>query len=84
MLILEGNYLRTESGTAKKRVLIVPILLSFQGKNVSPKYNGSITEIDWRAVETLGVNPSLTPKRYGYAYDSTNRLLAGYYQNPNN
>ncbi|WP_185116989.1 hypothetical protein, partial [Chryseobacterium carnipullorum] len=64
--------------------MIVPILLSFQGKNVSPKYNGSITEIDWRAVETLGVNPSLTPKRYGYAYDSTNRLLAGYYQNPNN
>ncbi|THV62540.1 DUF6443 domain-containing protein, partial [Chryseobacterium candidae] len=56
----------------------------FQGKNVTPRYNGSIAEIDWRAVETVGVNPSSTPKRYGYSYDTTNRLLAGYYQNPNN
>ncbi|QBA23775.1 hypothetical protein EU348_22360 [Chryseobacterium indologenes] len=32
----------------------------------------------------MGVNPSLTPKRYGYAYDKLNRLTAGYYQNPNN
>ncbi|RXM41150.1 sugar-binding protein [Chryseobacterium sp. CH21] len=56
----------------------------FSGKNVTPKYNGNITEVDWRAVETVGVNPSLTPKRYGYAYDSMNRMTAGYYQNPNN
>jgi len=32
----------------------------------------------------LGQNPSLTPKRYGYAYDKLNRLTAGYYQNPLN
>ena len=56
----------------------------FSGKNVAPKYNGNIAEVDWRAVETLGANPSLTPKRYGYAYDKLNRLSAGYYQNPNN
>ncbi|MCW1962904.1 RHS repeat-associated core domain-containing protein [Chryseobacterium viscerum] len=56
----------------------------FSGKNVTPKYNGNITEVDWRAVETVGVNPSLTPKRYGYAYDSMNRMTAGYYQNPGN
>ncbi|MDR6489142.1 RHS repeat-associated protein [Chryseobacterium vietnamense] len=56
----------------------------FVGKDVLPKYNGNIAEVDWRSVETLGVNPSLTPKRYGYAYDKLNRLTAGYYQNPNN
>lgn len=56
----------------------------FPGKNVKAKYNGNIAEIDWRAVETVGVNPSLTPKRYGYAYDQMNRLSAGFYQNPNN
>ncbi|UKB82911.1 hypothetical protein LF887_18115 [Chryseobacterium sp. MEBOG06] len=56
----------------------------FSGKNVQPRYNGNIAEVDWRAVESLGANPSLTPKRYGYAYDGLNRLLAGYYQNPMN
>ncbi len=56
----------------------------FAGKNVVPRYNGNIAEVDWRAVESVGVNPSLTPKRYGYAYDSLNRITAGYYQNPNN
>ncbi|SEW25316.1 RHS repeat-associated core domain-containing protein [Chryseobacterium wanjuense] len=56
----------------------------FSGKNVLPKYNGNIAEVDWRAVETLGVNPSATPKRYGYAYDKLDRLTAGFYQNPNN
>jgi RHS repeat-associated protein len=56
----------------------------FAGKNVKAKYNGNIAEVDWRAIETLGANPSLTPKRYGYAYDNLNRLTAGYYQNPNN
>ncbi|AZA80831.1 sugar-binding protein [Chryseobacterium lactis] len=56
----------------------------FAGKNVIPRYNGNITEVDWRAVETIGANPSLTPKRYGYAYDKLNRLTAGYYQNPIN
>ena len=61
-----------------------PDQVQFSGKNVKAKYNGNIAEVDWRAVETLGVNPSSTPKRYGYAYDNLNRLTAGYYQNPDN
>lgn len=56
----------------------------FSGKNVKSRYNGNIAEIDWRAVESLGANPSTIPKRYGYAYDGLNRLTAGYYQNPMN
>ncbi|WP_052352632.1 RHS repeat domain-containing protein [Chryseobacterium oranimense] len=59
-----------------------PVL--FAGKDVKPKYNGNITEVDWRAVESLGANPPANPERYGYAYDGLNRLTAGYYQNPNN
>ncbi|MDR4890959.1 MULTISPECIES: DUF6443 domain-containing protein [unclassified Chryseobacterium] len=56
----------------------------FSGKNVKPKYNGNIAEVDWRAVESIGANPPIEPKRYGYAYDALNRLTAGYYQNPVN
>ncbi|OCA76193.1 hypothetical protein BBI01_05735 [Chryseobacterium artocarpi] len=56
----------------------------FPEKDVKPKYNGNIAEVDWRTVESLGANPPLTPKRYGYAYDNLNRLTAGYYQNPQN
>ncbi|SHF71935.1 DUF6443 domain-containing protein, partial [Chryseobacterium vrystaatense] len=56
----------------------------FSGKDVKAKYNGNIAEVDWRAIESIGANPSLTPKRYGYAYDQLNRLTAGYYQNPQN
>ncbi|MBL3548065.1 DUF6443 domain-containing protein [Chryseobacterium sp. KMC2] len=56
----------------------------FPGKDVLPRFNGNITEVDWRAVETVGINPPATPKRYGYSYDKLNRLSAGYYQNPNN
>ncbi|KFF17219.1 hypothetical protein IQ37_17180 [Chryseobacterium piperi] len=56
----------------------------FAGKDVKPRFNGNIAEVDWRAVESLGANPPITPKRYGYAYDALNRLTAGYYQNPNN
>ncbi|TLX24657.1 RHS repeat-associated core domain-containing protein [Chryseobacterium indologenes] len=56
----------------------------FFGKDVLPKFNGNIAEVDWRVVETPGVSPSITPKRYGYSYDKLNRLSAGYYQNPNN
>ena len=56
----------------------------FAGKDVKPRYNGNIAEVDWRAVESLGANPPITPKRYGYAYDPLNRLTAGYYQNPVN
>ncbi|MEY8760865.1 DUF6443 domain-containing protein [Chryseobacterium tongliaoense] len=61
-----------------------PDAVQFPGKNVAPKYNGNIAEVDWRAVQTLGDYPSLTPKRYGYSYDKSDRLTAGYYQNPNN
>jgi RHS repeat-associated protein len=68
----------------QKDGIINPDNTLFSGKDVKARYNGNITEVDWRAVETLGVNPSSTPKRYGYAYDSLNRLTAGYYQNPNN
>jgi len=56
----------------------------FSAKEVKPKYNGNIAEVDWRSVENIGNNPSTTPKRYGYVYDGLNRLTAGYYQNPNN
>ncbi|AZB11678.1 RHS repeat-associated core domain-containing protein [Chryseobacterium sp. G0162] len=56
----------------------------FSGKNVESKFNGNITEVDWRAVENVGANPTITPKRYGYVYDKLNRLTAGYYQNPQN
>ncbi|SHM65693.1 DUF6443 domain-containing protein [Chryseobacterium polytrichastri] len=56
----------------------------FSGKNVVPRFNGNVAETDWRSFETLGANPLLTPKRYGYAYDKLNQLTAGYYQNPNN
>ncbi|OVE59399.1 hypothetical protein B0E34_05635 [Chryseobacterium mucoviscidosis] len=58
-----------------------PDSVLFPGKNVVPRYNGNIAEIDWRTKEE---NASLTPKRYGYAYDKLNRLTAGYYQNPDN
>ncbi|MFP3834161.1 DUF6443 domain-containing protein [Chryseobacterium sp. SIMBA_028] len=56
----------------------------FIGKNVKPMYNGNIVEVDWRTMESPGANPPLEPKRYSYAYDTLNRLTAGYYQNPNN
>ncbi|GEN67605.1 DUF6443 domain-containing protein [Chryseobacterium rhizosphaerae] len=61
-----------------------PDAIQFPGKNVKPRYNGNIAEIDWRSVRSIGANPPITPKRYGYAYDGLNRLSAGYYQNPNN
>ena len=61
-----------------------PDQLLFSGKNVKARYNGSVSEVDWRAIEAIGANPSTTPKRYGYVYDSLNRLTAGYYQNPLN
>ena len=68
----------------QKEGITNPDTVLFSGKNVTAKYNGNITEVDWRSVETIGVNPSLTPKRYGYSYDGVNRLTAGYYQNPVN
>lgn len=32
----------------------------------------------------MGVNPASVPKRYGFTYDSLNRMTAGFYQNPQN
>uniref|UniRef100_A0AAU6WMG0 RHS repeat-associated core domain-containing protein n=1 Tax=Chryseobacterium endophyticum TaxID=1854762 RepID=A0AAU6WMG0_9FLAO len=61
-----------------------PNAAQFPGKEVAAKYNGNIAEVDWRSVENIGNNPSVTPKRYGYVYDKLNRLTAGFYQTPNN
>ncbi|MDR6405878.1 MULTISPECIES: DUF6443 domain-containing protein [Chryseobacterium] len=44
---------------------------------VLPKYNGNIAEVDWKSAAQQ--NEPL--KRYGYVYDDTSRLLAGFYQN---
>ncbi|MFP3599592.1 RHS repeat-associated core domain-containing protein, partial [Chryseobacterium sp. SIMBA_029] len=41
---------------------------------VKPKYDGSITEVDWKTA-----NDNIM-RRYGYSYDGTNRLRAGFYQ----
>lgn len=44
---------------------------------VLPKYNGNIAEISWKTA----TNPNDYKRRYGYVYDSLNRLMAGFYQN---
>ncbi|WEK70983.1 MAG: DUF6443 domain-containing protein [Candidatus Chryseobacterium colombiense] len=44
----------------------------------SPKYNGNISEIDWRTASSFNNNK----KRYSYQYDGLNRLLAGVYSEP--
>lgn len=44
----------------------------------SPKYNGNISEIDWRTASSFNNNK----KRYSYQYDGLNRLLAGIYSEP--
>ncbi|MFY1048477.1 DUF6443 domain-containing protein [Chryseobacterium sp. GP-SGM7] len=45
--------------------------------SLSPaKYNGNIAEIDWKTVNDGVI------RRYGYQYDSLNRLLKGIYQEP--
>lgn len=49
---------------------------SFTSLKVKPKYNGSISEIDWKTAS--GANEPL--RRYGYVYDGTNRLRAGFFQ----
>ncbi|OCA67915.1 hypothetical protein BBI01_20710 [Chryseobacterium artocarpi] len=47
---------------------------------VKPKYNGNIAEVSWK---TLTENNEPL-KTYGYAYDSLNRLTAGFYQKAGN
>lgn len=44
---------------------------------VVPLYNGNISETFWRT------SSDLIQRKYGYAYDYQNRLLAAYYQKPN-
>ena len=45
---------------------------------VKPKYNGSISEVDWKtSVDNI-------QRRYGYTYEGTGRLRAGFYQNDTN
>ncbi|MDF2833920.1 hypothetical protein [Chryseobacterium indoltheticum] len=81
---LEGKLFSYNIKYNQKEGIENPDQVQFSGKNVKLKYNGNIAEVDWRAVEVIGQNPSTTPERYGYAYDNLNRLTAGYYQNPNN
>lgn len=45
---------------------------------VTPRYNGSIAEADWKTATDQ------IQRRYGYSYDGTNRLKAGFYQNDTN
>ena len=42
---------------------------------VQPKFNGNISEVTWAS----GATPSPVLKKYGYVYDSVNRLRAGFY-----
>lgn len=52
----------------------------FPELKVKPKYNGNIAEVDWKT--STEENEPL--KRYGYSYDSLNRLLGGFYQKEGN
>ncbi|KQT28480.1 hypothetical protein ASG22_19965 [Chryseobacterium sp. Leaf405] len=54
--------------------------LDFSDLKVKPKYNGNISEVDWRTNTTTGDNL----RRYGYVYDGLNRLSAGFYQKDTN
>ncbi|MCJ7933282.1 MAG: RHS repeat-associated core domain-containing protein [Chryseobacterium sp.] len=49
---------------------------SFGNLKVKPKYNGSIVEVDWKTA--YGTNEPL--RRYGYVYDGSERLRAGFFQ----
>jgi RHS repeat-associated protein len=52
----------------------------FPDLKVMPRYNGNIAEVDWRTA--TAANDHL--RRYGYVYDSLNRLSAGFYQKDSN
>ncbi|WP_415325871.1 DUF6443 domain-containing protein [Chryseobacterium sp. MMS23-Vi53] len=47
---------------------------------VLPRYNGNITEVDWKT----STSPNDYLRRYGYVYDKLNRLSAGFYQREDN
>ncbi|WP_137905557.1 DUF6443 domain-containing protein [Chryseobacterium sp. 2VB] len=52
----------------------------YPNQKVKPKYNGNIAEVSWKTL-TEDNEPL---KRYGYAYDSVNRLTGGFYQKDTN
>ncbi len=52
----------------------------FSDQRVKAKYNGNIAEVSWKTL-TEDNEPL---KRYGYVYDSLNRLTAGFYQKTGN
>ena len=52
----------------------------FSDLTVKPKFNGNIAEVDWKTA----AQPNESLKRYGYVYDSFNRLSAGFYQDSTN
>ncbi|WFB67004.1 DUF6443 domain-containing protein [Chryseobacterium sp. WX] len=52
----------------------------YPNQKVKPKYNGNIAEVSWKTL-TEDNEPL---KRYGYAYDSINRLTGGFYQKDTN
>ncbi|GAA5097583.1 hypothetical protein GCM10023210_32770 [Chryseobacterium ginsengisoli] len=54
--------------------------MDFTNLKVKPKYNGNIAEVDWRTGTVTGDYL----RRYGYVYDSVNRLSAGFYQKDTN
>ena len=58
--------------------------LDFPTHKVQPRYNGNITEVAWKAVDIIDEAPADTPQRQGFVYDQASRLLAGFYQMPDN
>ncbi|WP_079241032.1 DUF6443 domain-containing protein [Chryseobacterium indologenes] len=52
----------------------------YPNQKVKPRYNGNIAEVSWKTL-TEDNEPL---KRYGYAYDSVNRLTGGFYQKDTN
>ncbi len=81
---LNGKLFSYKIKYTEKEGITNPNHIQFPEKDVKIKFNGNITEIDWRSIDNMGSSPPITPKRYGYAYDNLDRLVAGYYQNPNN
>ena len=54
--------------------------MDYSTLKVLPKFNGNIAEVDWKT-STI---PNDNLRRYGYVYDSLNRLVAGFYQKDTN
>ncbi|WP_121488255.1 RHS repeat domain-containing protein [Chryseobacterium sp. 7] len=52
----------------------------YPNQKVQAKYNGNIAEVDWKTATDSNGNL----RRYGYVYDTLNRLTAGFYQKDTN